>query len=122
MDETSIMKSLALASASLIAIDPAGYVYSYINGWPENEDMAVLRNSMAYSRETPLPDGFWPTRLLDMPTGAAVMATSVRDLVVDAARYRAAVAVLPITEEGDRIANELLRKARARKSRVDLGK
>ena len=70
------------------------------------------------ARETPLPEGVTPTRIVDVPTGTLAVEQAAADLIRAAGSFLRALAVLPISEEDDREISALVsRRAAGRHSR-----
>ena len=69
-------------------------------------------------RETPLPEGVSPTRIVEAPTGDLRVEQPAADLVRTAGSFLRALVVLPISEEDDAEVSALVsRRTAGRRSR-----
>ena len=125
MDESTgrlTMTALAaLGGLSLFGAEALSFDLGTQGGGHGIHDRAtLLRTRSTCSAETPLPVDFFPTKLLDNPTGYLPESEAVSSLVKDAAAHVRALAMIPIDEEAEAVVDELFAQAERRSGRRSL--
>ena len=124
MDERTgrlTMTALALGSLGFFGGDlPPTEIGTQGSGFEAHDWATLLRARSTCSAETTLPVDFYPTKLLDSPTGYLSATEAVSSLIKTAAAHAQALAMIPIDEEAEAVVDELFAQAERRSGRRSL--